>query len=83
MFISDGIIDARNRDGDGFGRARVEQVVVDNCVANADQIVEAIFQAVAAHAEGVEPFDDQTVVVLKVGKPGAASDKKSAGARNG
>ena len=83
VFISDGIIDARNRDGEGFGRARVEQVVVDNCVATADEIVEAIFQAVAAHAEGVEPFDDQTVVVLKVGKHSAASDKKTAGARNG
>lgn len=82
VFISDGIIDARNRDGDGFGRARVEQVVLDNCVATADEIVEAIFQAVAAHAEGVEPFDDQTVVVLKVGKSSAAKGKKASGARN-
>jgi sigma-B regulation protein RsbU (phosphoserine phosphatase) len=82
VFISDGIIDARNRDGDGFGRERVERIVSEVCGRSAEEIVEAIFSAVCAHAEGQEPFDDQTVVVLKVGSS-PASKKKVSGARHG
>jgi phosphoserine phosphatase RsbU/P len=81
VFISDGIIDARNRDGEGFGRERVERIVSENCGRTAEEIVEAIFSAVCAHAEGQETFDDQTVVVLKV-RPSAENRKRISGARN-
>ena len=33
---------------------------------SADEIAQAIFSAVSEHAKGVEAFDDQTIVVLKV-----------------
>ena len=74
VFFSDGILDARNRDGHSFGSARVEEIVA-NCVAkSADCVVKEIFKAVTEHAAGVDTFDDQTVVAIKV-KGGAGKGK--------
>lgn len=73
MFVlfSDGILDARNKAGDLFGRGRVEHIVKANCDASADTVVKAIFSAVAEHTAGEEAFDDQTIVVIRVkGSPG-------------
>ena len=68
MFVlfSDGILDARNRAGDMFGRSRVEQIVANCSGSSADSVVNALFEAVAQHAAGEEAFDDQTVVAIKV-----------------
>lgn len=66
LFMSDGIIDAANEAGDTFGRGRVEAIVRANHTRTADDIVEAIFAAVNAYAVGTEPFDDQTVVAVKI-----------------
>jgi len=66
LFLSDGILDATSAKGQMFGRHRLEQIVHANCAVSASELVEAIFNAVCAHAEGVEAFDDQTIVVLKV-----------------
>ena len=66
VFFSDGILDARNQAGDLFARKGVEHIVTCNKELPAQVVVDAIFQAVAEHASGVEPFDDQTVVVIKV-----------------
>lgn len=66
VLFSDGLVDAANRAGELFGRSGVERVVGENCHRSADDIAEAVFAAVAAHAAGVDPFDDQTIVVLKV-----------------
>ncbi|HZQ21513.1 MAG TPA: GAF domain-containing protein [Terriglobales bacterium] len=71
VFFSDGILDARNREGDLFGRARAEQVVLGCAEQSADCVVKSLFAAVAEHSEGEETFDDQTVVAIKVkGGPG-------------
>jgi sigma-B regulation protein RsbU (phosphoserine phosphatase) len=66
VFFSDGLIDAANRGGDLFGRSGIERVVAQNCTRSADEIAEAVFSAAATHAAGVDPYDDQTIVVLKV-----------------
>jgi len=74
VFFSDGILDARNRHGELFGRERVEKIVA-GCVAQSpDCVVNNIFQAVTEHAAGVDTFDDQTVVAIKV-KGGAGKRK--------
>ena len=75
VLFSDGIIDARNRQGDGFGRERIEHIVRSKHKATAEEIVEAIFSAVTEHSQGVATFDDQTVVVLK-SKEHRATHKK-------
>ena len=72
VFFSDGILDARNEAGDLFGRSRVEQIVANSDGVSAEDLVNSLFGAVAEHASGVETFDDQTVVVIKV-KDGSGS----------
>ena len=73
VFFSDGILDARNRHGHAFGSERVEAIVAGCADKSADCVVKEIFQAVSQHAAGVDAFDDQTVVAIKV--------KNSAGKR--
>ena len=74
VFFSDGILDASNRAGELFGRTRVEKIIAECWANSADSMVKSIFKAVADHAIGVETFDDQTVVAIKV-KGTAAKSK--------
>ena len=66
VFFSDGILDARTRDGKLFGRQRVEEIVLSCAAQSADCVVKKIFAAVTEHAAGEPTFDDQTVVAIKV-----------------
>jgi phosphoserine phosphatase RsbU/P len=66
VFFSDGILDARNQDGELFGRQRVEQIVSRAAGKSAEWIVDTLFKAVLEHAGSEDPFDDQTVVAIKV-----------------
>ncbi|MGA9529009.1 MAG: GAF domain-containing protein [Terriglobales bacterium] len=74
VFFSDGIPDARNRHGHSFGAERVEAIVAGCAEQSPDCVVSNIFSAVTEHAAGVEAFDDQTVVAIKV-KGGAVRRK--------
>ncbi len=69
VFFSDGILDASNSAGDMFGRTRVERIVEKMHADSVEAIVKALFDAAADHASGVETFDDQTVVAIKVTGP--------------
>jgi sigma-B regulation protein RsbU (phosphoserine phosphatase) len=66
VFFSDGILDARNCKGELFGRGRVEKIIEDCAGKSADCVVDSLFKAAAEHSAGVETFDDQTVVAIKV-----------------
>jgi sigma-B regulation protein RsbU (phosphoserine phosphatase) len=71
VFFSDGILDARNAAGDLFGRKRVEEIVARCSSCPALEIVQVLFDAVNEHALGLDAFDDQTVVAIRVkGKSG-------------
>ena len=77
VFFSDGILDARNRRGELFGRGRVEQLVAECAGKSAECVVNSLFKAAAEHSAGVESFDDQTVVAIKVKDvPGSDSSKR-------
>jgi sigma-B regulation protein RsbU (phosphoserine phosphatase) len=69
LFFSDGILDATSSKGQMFGRHRLEEIVQAHCGGSAEEIADAIFNAVSRHAEGVDAFDDQTILVLKVKGP--------------
>ena len=70
VFFSDGILDARNRAGDMFGRHRTEAIIAGCADISADCVVKSLFKAVTEHAAGEEAFDDETVVAIKVkGEP--------------
>jgi sigma-B regulation protein RsbU (phosphoserine phosphatase) len=74
VFFSDGILDATNKAGELFGRTRLEKIISE-CYANsAESMVKSIFKAAADHASGVETFDDQTVVAIKV--KGSSTSKR-------
>jgi len=66
VFFSDGILDARNRGGELFGRSRVEQTVARCSMEAAGSVVATLFKEVTEYAAEVEAFDDQTVVAIKV-----------------
>lgn len=66
VFFSDGILDARDAEGEMFGRERLQKVVESHVGRSAYDVVTAIFSAVTDFVGGVDAFDDQTVVVLKV-----------------
>ncbi len=66
VFFSDGVTEAQNHDGEMFGAGRVRKLIEANCRLGADDLVTAIFAAVGEFAAGETPYDDQTVVVLKI-----------------
>jgi phosphoserine phosphatase RsbU/P len=66
IFFSDGILDATNRNGDLFGRRGVEAIVREGCKLSAQALVDNLFDAVQEHSAGVETFDDQTIVAIRV-----------------
>ena len=76
VFFSDGILDARNRQGELFGRRRVEKLVLECAGKSADCVVNTLFKAAAEHSAGVESFDDQTVVAIKVKDASASTPAK-------
>ncbi len=70
VFFSDGILDARNKAGDMFGRHRTEAIIAGCVNVSADCVVKSLFKAVTEHAAGEEAFDDETVVAIRVkGEP--------------
>jgi sigma-B regulation protein RsbU (phosphoserine phosphatase) len=75
VFFSDGILDARNSKGELFGRGRTEKIIAGCAEESASSVVESIFKAVAEHSAGVETFDDQTVVAIRV-RGGASTPAK-------
>jgi len=66
LFFSDGILDATSSKGEMFGRQRLEKIVREKAHSSAEELVDTIFTAVSDHADGVEAFDDQTIVAIKV-----------------
>jgi sigma-B regulation protein RsbU (phosphoserine phosphatase) len=66
VFFSDGILDARNSEGHLFGRGRVEKIVAECAKKSADCVVDSLFKAAAEFSAGMEAFDDQTVVAIRV-----------------
>jgi sigma-B regulation protein RsbU (phosphoserine phosphatase) len=76
VFFSDGILDARNRQGELFGRGRVDKIIAECADQSADSVVASLFKAVAEHSAGVEAFDDQTVLAIKVKDGGTPAPKR-------
>nr|WP_158748204.1 GAF domain-containing SpoIIE family protein phosphatase [Acidobacterium sp. S8] len=66
IFFSDGIVDAQNAAGDMFGDERLVTIVKKNQHKSASKIAEIIFNEVGKFQKGIERFDDETVVVLRV-----------------
>jgi sigma-B regulation protein RsbU (phosphoserine phosphatase) len=66
VFFSDGIVDAVNDAGEMFGDERLNAVLKSQTHSTAATTVDAILKAVTDFQAGMDHFDDETVVVLRV-----------------
>ncbi len=69
VLASDGITDQMNPAGEEYGRARLIAAIRSSCEKPAQAIVDAIYADVDRFDEWAAPFDDQTLVIMKV-QPG-------------
>jgi sigma-B regulation protein RsbU (phosphoserine phosphatase) len=66
VFISDGITDAENAQGEMYGTDRLAEILTGHRHSNAVEIAESIFADVARFQAGQPRFDDETILVLRV-----------------
>jgi sigma-B regulation protein RsbU (phosphoserine phosphatase) len=66
IFFSDGMVDAVNEKEEMFGTERLTALVTAQLKNTAEGMVDVIYQELSAFQGGVERFDDETVIVLKV-----------------
>jgi sigma-B regulation protein RsbU (phosphoserine phosphatase) len=64
VLYSDGVSDHLSPSGQEYGRGRLAQMVRSNCAESAKSIIQAIFTDLDSF--NIEPFDDQTLIVMKV-----------------
>ncbi len=66
LLFSDGITEARGREGELFGEGRLVECVRQNGGLEPDQLVEAVRRAAFAYSASAVPQDDWTCVAVKV-----------------
>ncbi|BCS89080.1 SpoIIE family protein phosphatase [Pseudodesulfovibrio sediminis] len=62
---TDGIWEARNLTGEMFGKKRYQEVLRANGGRTAQEILDAVFDAVREFSGGARPVDDITLVIIK------------------
>lgn len=65
IYYTDGLTDAENPSGENFGEARLCRVVEEVGAQSAGHILNHILQAVERFGEGLVPFDDLTLMVVR------------------
>jgi sigma-B regulation protein RsbU (phosphoserine phosphatase) len=66
IFISDGILDAEDAQGEMYGQDRLSALLCGRRELPAQEIADAILADVAIFLGEQDHFDDETVIVLKV-----------------
>jgi phosphoserine phosphatase RsbU/P len=66
VFYSDGMVEIRNEAGDDFGLKRLAEVARHHALGTVEDIAGAIDKAVEEFAGRADPFDDRTMIVVKV-----------------
>jgi serine phosphatase RsbU (regulator of sigma subunit) len=65
VYLSDGIIEAQNSDGDPFGFEQLELILTQQPDRSPSTIRDTILDAVARHAGSRPADDDRTVMILR------------------
>jgi sigma-B regulation protein RsbU (phosphoserine phosphatase) len=65
VYYTDGLTDAENPAKDNFGEERLAQSVIESPDHSAEGVLNHILDSVATFAEGVAPFDDLTLMVVR------------------
>ncbi len=66
VFVSDGILDAENAQGEMYGQERISGLLCSRRDQSALEIADAILADVSRFQGEQERFDDETIIVLKV-----------------
>jgi sigma-B regulation protein RsbU (phosphoserine phosphatase) len=66
IFVSDGILDAENAEGEMYGQERLSTLLCSRREQPAQEIADAILSDVSRFQGEHDRFDDETVIVLKV-----------------
>jgi sigma-B regulation protein RsbU (phosphoserine phosphatase) len=66
VFISDGILDAENAEGEMYGQERLSGILCSHREQAAQEIADAVLADVSRFQGDQERFDDETIIVLKV-----------------
>jgi sigma-B regulation protein RsbU (phosphoserine phosphatase) len=66
VFVSDGMLDAENAQGDMYGQDRMASLLCGHRDGSAQQIADALLEDVTHFQGGHDRFDDETIIVLKV-----------------
>ena len=66
IFVSDGILDAENAEGEMYGDDRLANLLCANRDKPAAQIAETVMADVARFQGAKDRFDDETIIVLRV-----------------
>jgi len=65
---TDGIWEARNPDGEMFGKAPIYEIIRQNTAGSAREILDLVIQSLMRFQEDLRPEDDVTLVVIKIDK---------------
>jgi serine phosphatase RsbU (regulator of sigma subunit) len=66
ILTSDGVVEARNRDGDLFGFDRLEQLLAAGPAHSAAALLSHMRRGLLDFAEGVEAQDDISIIILRI-----------------
>jgi sigma-B regulation protein RsbU (phosphoserine phosphatase) len=66
LFFSDGMLDAENDRDEMFDMERLTKILAENWQCSASTVVASVLKAVSMFQGGVEHFDDETVIALRV-----------------
>lgn len=65
LYYTDGLTDAENHQGEPYGESRLAAALAACATHPASEILSRVLDDVALFAEGVPPFDDLTIVVVR------------------
>ncbi|MCA0458608.1 MAG: SpoIIE family protein phosphatase [Chloroflexi bacterium] len=65
VYYTDGLTDAENPNGENFGEARLCRVIEEAGTGSAAEILQYILRAVDQFGQGIVPFDDLTLMVVR------------------
>ncbi|MFI5177585.1 MAG: SpoIIE family protein phosphatase [Vicinamibacterales bacterium] len=67
FFYTDGLVEAENAAGEMFGPERLEAILASSAASTPDDVLLHVEHAVNAFRGKAEPFDDETMMAVKVG----------------
>jgi serine phosphatase RsbU (regulator of sigma subunit) len=66
VFLTDGLVEAANTEGEPVGFERLEALLKAEAASDAARLKESLLAAVAAHTGGAPPEDDRTLVIVTI-----------------